>query len=575
MTIRSKGIVLGVAMMAALPLWSTAQSDTSVAPVSKEAPNNWYQLDRASTGYYGISLDKAYDFVKGKPNHQVLVAVIDGGFDTLQPDLKPILWHNPGEIPNNGIDDDHNGYVDDYYGWNFIGGKDGTNLHQDSEEAARLYWSLKEKYDSTNVDTTKMNAAEKAEYAEFLRARDEVNNGVNPAELLQMERILPVLERGDSIIRHDLGKDEFTGNDLKGYTSDDRDARIATAIYLNMAQANKNYDISNTDILQFLKEQIRKGEAASTPPKDFRDSIVKDNPNDINDRYYGNNDVMAGTPSHGTHCTGIIGAVRDNGIGMNGIANNVKVMMVRAVPDGDEHDKDIANAIRYAVDNGAEVISMSFGKAFSPQKGWVDDAVKYAERKDVLLVHAAGNDSKNDDTGLNYPSPVFRDSSGVANNFITVGASGDPTNGGFTASFSNYGKKSVDVFAPGVNIYSTLPHDKFGKMSGTSMAAPVVAGVAALILEYYPDLSAQQVRYVIDHSAVPETEKVKLPGSTDDSVSLADISISGGEVNAYNALRLASTLKGERAKGDNGFSNARDDNSKKSHHNKKKRRNRD
>ncbi|MGN6601019.1 MAG: S8 family serine peptidase [Ginsengibacter sp.] len=575
MTSRSKRFIFGVALMAALPLCGMAQSDTSVAQVSKEAPKNWYQLDRATTGYYGISLDKAYDFVKGKPNHQVLVAVIDGGVDTLQPDLKQILWHNPGEIPNNGIDDDHNGYVDDYYGWNFIGGKDGTNLHQDSEEAARLYWKLKAKYDSTDVDTTTMNAAEKAQYAEYLRARDAVNDGVNPAELLQMERILPVLERGDSVIRHDLGKDEFTGNDLKGYTSDNRDARIATAIYLNMAQANKNYDISNTDILQFLKEQIRKGEAASTPPKDFRDSIVKDNPNDINDRYYGNNDVMAGTPSHGTHCTGIIGAVRDNGIGMNGIANNVKVMMVRAVPDGDEHDKDIANAIRYAVDNGAEVISMSFGKAFSPQKGWVDDAVKYAQSKDVLLVHAAGNDAKDDDTGLNYPSPVFRDSSGVANNFITVGASGDPTNGGFTASFSNYGKKSVDVFAPGVNIYSTLPHDKFGKMSGTSMAAPVVAGVAALILEYYPDLSAQQVRYVIDHSAVPETEKVKLPGSTDDSVSLADISISGGEVNAYDALKLASTLKGERAKGDNGFSNARDDNSKKSHHKKKKRKNRD
>ncbi|MGN6247158.1 MAG: S8 family serine peptidase [Ginsengibacter sp.] len=574
MTSRSKRFIFGVALMAALPLCGMAQSDTSVAQVSKEAPNNWYQLDRATTGYYGISLDKAYDFVKGKPNHQVLVAVIDGGVDTLQPDLKQILWHNPGEIPNNGIDDDHNGYVDDYYGWNFIGGKDGTNLHQDSEEAARLYWKLKAKYDSTDVDTTTMNAAEKAQYAEYLRARDAVNDGVNPAELLQMERILPVLERGDSVIRHDLGKDEFTGNDLKAYTSDNRDARIATAIYLNMAQANKNYDISNTDILQFLKEQIRKGEAASTPPKDFRDSIVKDNPNDINDRYYGNNDVMAGTPSHGTHCTGIIGAVRDNGIGMNGIANNVKVMMVRAVPDGDEHDKDIANAIRYAVDNGAEVISMSFGKAFSPQKGWVDDAVKYAQSKDVLLVHAAGNDAKDDDSGLNYPSSVFRDSSGVANNFITVGASGDPTNGGFTASFSNYGKKSVDVFAPGVNIYSTLPHDKFGKMSGTSMAAPVVAGVAALILEYYPDLSAQQVRYVIDHSAVPETEKVKLPGSTDDSVSLADISISGGEVNAYNALKLASTLKGERAKGDNGFSNARDDNSKKSHHKKKKRKNR-
>jgi subtilisin family serine protease len=416
-----------------------------------------------------------------------------------------------------------------------------------------------------------MNAAQKDEYATYLRAKKDVTQGVEPAQLMQMQRILPVLERGDSVIRKDLGKSEFTGNDVKGYTSEDPDAKIAAAIYLNMAKANKNYNISNTDILEYLRGQVRKGEAASTPPEDFRDEIVKDNPNDINDRYYGNNDVMAGTPSHGTHVTGIIAAARDNGIGMNGIANNVKVMMVRAVPDGDEHDKDIANAIRYAVNNGAEVISMSFGKPFSPQKTWVDDAVKYAQSKGVLLVHAAGNDAENIDSAQNFPNPVYRDGSGVDPDFITVGASGDSTNGGFTASFSNYGKKSVDLFAPGVNIYSTLPNDKFGDFSGTSMATPVVAGVAALILEYYPDLSAQQVKYVIDNSVTPITQKVKLPG-TDDSVSLANISITGGELNAYNALKLASTLKGERTKDDNGYVKKDNDDRKKDHHKRKKRR---
>ncbi|HSN10169.1 MAG TPA: S8 family serine peptidase [Hanamia sp.] len=571
MTNRSKRIFLGMVMMVSLPLCGMAQSDTSSVIKQKVAPNNWYQLDRSTTGYYGISLDKAYDFLKGKQSHQVLVGVIDSGVDTLQPDLKSILWHNPGEIPGNGIDDDHNGYVDDVYGWNFIGGKDGRNVHQDSYEAARVYWKLKDKYDSTDIDTTKMDAAQKTEYETYLRAKDDVTQGVEPAQLMQMQRILPVLERGDSVIRKDLGKTEFTGNDVKGYTSDDPDAKIAAAIYLNMAKANKNYNISNTDILEYLRGQVRKGEAASTPPEDFRDEIVKDNPNDINDRYYGNNDVMAGTPSHGTHVTGIIAAERDNGIGMNGIANNVKVMMVRAVPDGDEHDKDIANAIRYAVDNGAEVISMSFGKPFSPQKNWVDDAVKYAQSKGVLLVHAAGNDAENIDSAQNFPNPVYRDGSGVDPDFITVGASGDSTNGGFTASFSNYGKKSVDLFAPGVNIYSTLPHDKFGDFSGTSMATPVVAGVAALILEYYPDLSAQQVKYVIDNSVTPITQKVKLPG-TDDSVSLADISITGGELNAYNALKLASTLKGERTKDDDGYIKKDNDDRKKSHHKRKKRR---
>jgi subtilisin family serine protease len=248
---------------------------------------------------------------------------------------------------------------------------------------------------------------------------------------------------------------------------------------------------------------------------------------------------------HGTHCVGIIGAAKNNGKGSDGIADNVKIMMVRAVPDGDEHDKDIALAIRYAADNGAQIISMSFGKDFSPQKKWVDEAVKYAESKGVLLVHAAGNDAKNIDTADNFPNPVFADGKGRANTFVTVGASGDATNGGLTASFSNYGKKEVDLFSPGVKIYSTLPGSNYGNLSGTSMACPVVAGVAAFLLEYYPNLSAKQLKYIIEKSAVPISEKVKLPG-TDEKVNLSDISKSGGIVNAYEAVKLAATIKGER-----------------------------
>jgi subtilisin family serine protease len=546
---RSKLIFFAIALMATLPFYTFAQTDSTNSAdsiSSKTAPNNWFELDRTTTGYYGISLDKAYDFLKGKKSQTVIVAVIDSGVDTLHEDLKPILWHNPGEIPGNGIDDDKNGYVDDIYGWNFIGGKDGRNVHQDSPEAARVYWKLKHKYGDSIPDTTKMSDEEKAEYATYQRAKDEVFKGINFSELLQLQRILPVIEKGDSAIAKDLGKSNFKIEDVKGYTSNYQDAKIAAAIYMNIGNGNNNYDISNQDILSELRGEVLKGEAASAPPKDLRGEIVKDNYNDINDRFYGNNDVMAGTPSHGTHCSGIIAAIRNNGVGMNGVADNVRIMMIRAVPNGDEHDKDIANAIRYAVDNGAKVISMSFGKGFSPEKNWVDDAVKYAASKDVLLVHAAGNDAENIDSTENYPNPVYQDKSGVAKNFITVGASGDSTNGGFTASFSNYGKNSVDVFAPGVNIYSTLPGgNNYGNYSGTSMATPVVAGVAALIREYFPDLSAEQVKQVIEKSASPETDKVKLPG-TDDRVNLSDISKTGGEINAYNAVKLASTLKGEK-----------------------------
>lgn len=548
-----KRFFFAIIFMAFVPFTTFAQGSSKKVT----APHNWFELDRTETGYYGISLDKAYQFLTNKKSKTVVVALIDTGVDTTQEDLKSVLWHNPGEIPGNGIDDDHNGYVDDVYGWNFIGGKDGRNVHDDTSEGARVYWKLHEKYGDDIPDTTKMEPGQKKEIKEYLRAKQEIMGSViDPKDLMFMKKILPRLEEGDSIIAKDLGKTEFNGDDLKAYNPKDIYSKTAASINLNMCKANNDYTITNGDILEDLKAQIGKAESALTPPKDFRGEIVKDNENDINDRYYGNNDVMAGTPSHGTHCSGIIAAIRNNGIGIDGIANDVKIMMVRAVADADEHDKDIANAIRYAVDNGAQIISMSFGKGFSPQKSWVDDAVRYAENKDVLLVLAAGNDHKDIDSAENFPNPVYADNTGRAKNFITVGASGDPTNGGFTASFSNYGKNEVDVFAPGVNIYSTLPGaNKYGEFSGTSMACPVVAGVATLILEYFPDLSAEQLKYVIDKSATPIKEKVILPGTqktpdgdqeSEKMVNLSDISKSGGEVNAFEAVKLASTLKGDR-----------------------------
>jgi cell wall-associated protease len=348
------------------------------------------------------------------------------------------------------------------------------------------------------------------------------------------------------LIRKDLGKEEYTCNDLENYTSTDPDAKRSKGFLQQLCKGNQTEDISNTQIIEELEGRLRKAESATTAPKEYRKEVVQDNEEDINDRFYGNNDVMASTPMHGTHCSGIIAGIRNNDKGGDGIADNVRIMMIRAVPDGDEHDKDIANAIRYAVDNGAEVVSMSFGKDFSPEKQWVDDAVKYAEKKGVLLVHAAGNDAKNVDSADNFPCPTYFDGKTRASNWITVGASGDLKNGGITANFSNYGKKEVDVFAPGVQIYATVPGgNTYGKLSGTSMACPVVAGTAALLLEYFPTLSAKQLKYVIEKSAVVPDMDVNIPGTTD-KTKLTDISKTGGLLNAYEAVKLASTLKGDR-----------------------------
>lgn len=513
-----------------------------------EIPKNWHTQNQDSTGIYGISLDKAYGFINSKKikSKQVVVAVIDSGIDTLHEDLKSVLWTNPKEIPYNGIDDDKNGYIDDVHGWNFLGGKDGRNVKKDSYEAARVYNKLKLKFENLTVDESKLSESEKIEWASFNKTKQRLVGDINPEEIAFIKKLMPVFLKGDSVITKDLGKKEYNCKDLDKYVTTNADAKKTKMFLLQLCKGNGTDDITNNQIIDEFDGQIRKSEAADHAPEEYRKLIVQDDETNINDRNYGNNDLMAANPFHGTHCAGIIAAVRNNKIGMDGIADNVKIMMVRAVPDGDEHDKDIALAIRYAVDNGAQVISMSFGKEFSPEKQWVDEAVQYAEKMGVLLVHAAGNDGKNVDTTDNFPSPIYKATNIKASNWITVGASGDPSNGGIAANFSNYGKKEVDIFAPGVQIYSTMPGgDKYGEASGTSMACPVVAGTAALIMSYYPALSAQQIKYVIEKSANQINEVVKQPGS-DLTVPFNELSKSGGLLNAYSAIQLASTLKGER-----------------------------
>jgi len=534
----------------------------SAAAQTNAVPNSWHMMDKEADGYYGVSADKAYQFLKSKnlKSTTVVVAVIDTGIDTLHEDLKPVLWKNTKEIPGNGIDDDKNGYIDDIYGWNFLGGKDGRNVKTDSDERGRVYYGLKDKWDNKEVDKDKLSKTELYEYEMFSKAKAEIKGSFtkeqdfSAVDIASLKELHKTLLSSDSILKKAMGKDTFTGRELDLYTTKSFAERRAKNDFIGIMKANNMLDQTDSEFIDGLMEyieyvegEIRKEAAKYTPPTPYRKNIVGDDENDINDIGYGNNDVMANFSMHGTHCAGIIAAARNNGKGMDGIADNVRIMSLRVVPDGDEHDKDIALAIRYAVDNGARIISMSFGKSYSPQKHWVDEAFAYAESKNVLLVHAAGNDAKDVDVKDNFPNPNYVNG-GRAGNVITVGASAEPNSGSYTASFSNYGKNEVDVFSPGVKIYSTLPGGKnYGNLSGTSMACPLVAGIAALTLEYFPTLTAKQLKYVIEKSAQSPGVKVDKPG-TDEKVELSELSRTGGIVNAYEAVKLAATLTGENNK---------------------------
>lgn len=522
-------------------------------------PNSWHMMDKEADGYSGVSVAKAYQFIKTNnlKSKTVIVAVIDSGIDTLHEDLKSVLWNNPKEIPGNGKDDDNNGYVDDVHGWNFLGSKDGRNVKVDSDERARVYYGFKSKWDNKAVDKATLSKADLYEYEMFLRAKAEMqgnDNGedeFNDVDIPALKLLYASLMSSDSILKKAMDRDTFTGHELTAYITKSFAERRAKNEFLGLMKDNNMLDQSNKEFveglaeyIEYLEGELRKAAAKIKAPETYRKNIVGDNENDINDRNYGNSDIMADFSMHGTHCAGIIGAVRNNGKGMDGIADNVQIMSLKVVPDGDEHDKDIALAIRYAVDHGARVISMSFGKSYSPQKQWVDEAFAYAESKNVLLVHASGNDAKNVDTTYYFPNPVYING-GRNGSTITVGASAEPTSGSFTAAFSNYGKNEVDVFAPGAKIYSTLPGgNNYGNLSGTSMACPLVAGIAALTMEYFPSLSAKQIKYVIEKSVRQPKEKVTKPG-TDELVYMSDISKTGGIVNAYEAVKLAATLVGE------------------------------
>ena len=507
---------------------------TFVAYAQKTPPQNWFLLDAKKDKYPGVSANKAYnELLKGKPAKTVVVAVIDGGTDVSQKDLKEVIWVNEKEIPGNGIDDDKNGYIDDVNGWSFIGGKD-SDVVEDTYELTRMYALLKPKY--KDADTTKLSAQEKADYYLYQEVKKEFRKKSD--ESTRMTELMIKLTNAINQMKAELKTDSPTLDQIKKYN-----ASSPVEVYAQKAVI-KTMEKGAT--LKDLESQLKEGYDYYSKGTlysfnlDFNSRTrVGDNLDDMSERYYGNNHVSGPKGEHGTHVAGIIGAVRNNDFGIDGIAAHVKIMVLRVVPDGDERDKDVANAIRYAANNGAQVINMSFGKNYSPYKYLVDDAVKFAESKDVLIVHAAGNDAKNTDIDNNFPRDKYLGTSTYASNWLEVGASSWKKRKYRAAEFSNYGTVNVDVFAPGVAIYSTLPNNSFASYNGTSMASPVTAGVAALIRSYYPTLTAQQVKEVIMESAVPVKRKVFLPGNDKKKVKMKELCITGGLVNAYAAVLLA------------------------------------
>ncbi|GAA4400064.1 S8 family peptidase [Nibrella viscosa] len=499
----------------------------------------WFHAEPKGDTALGISTERTYqELLKDRKATPVIVAVIDGGVDTTHEDLKRILWKNPKEIPGNGIDDDGNGYVDDVFGWNFLGGKDGRNVRYEQAEETRLYAKLKPLYEGK--ERSAVPADKQKEYDQFVKARTDYRKKL--AEYAAYKQPYNQLFSRVKASTEELKKalqvtklDTTTLQTLK--SADARAQQNAMFLYSFLTSANFGDADTAIDELSKAVEQINaRVDYAYNPEYNPRD-IVGDNPENWKETKYGNSDVTGPDADHGTHVAGIIAADRENNLGVNGVANNVRIMAIRAVPDGDERDKDVANAIRYAVDNGASIINMSFGKSHSPQREAVDQAIRYAETKGVLLVHAAGNDHLDLDAKDQYPSVAYINGQEIPN-MITVGATGRAKGRTMVAEFSNYGRHKVDVFAPGVDIFSTVPGSEYQNHSGTSMAAPVVTGIAAVLKSYFPQLSAEAIKKIIVDSAVRYPLQVTKPGSKE-PVSFAELSKTGAVVNLYEAVKLA------------------------------------
>lgn len=502
----------------------------------------WHLLNYQQDKYFGTGVKEAYQLLTNKKSSTVIIAVIDSGIDTLHEDLKPVLWTNPKEIPGNRKDDDGNGYADDIHGWNFCGAASGENMSVNTHEIARVYHHWKKEFEGkkeTDISTERKflfqqwKRSEKLldkQYDEYIKSFPNIENFSNG------------LQTTNRLITTYLSKATFNKAAISLIQNGDS-LGWATNVWMDLFKKTDDTTVTNTAIINeittYKNNLLANKKRMEEEPIDYRGALTKDKYEDIHDSIYGNNNLYAHAGNHGTHVAGIIGAVRNNNIGVEGIVDNVRILFLRAVPGGDEHDKDVALSIRYAVDNGAKIINMSFGKPVSPYKQMVDDAVKYADKNGVLIVHGAGNDGVDIDKEPFYPSPVFIDGT-KATNYLTIGASGDYSTGSLTASFSNYGKL-VDIFAPGVYINSTTFSNGYEAFDGTSMASPVAAGVAGLIKSYFPDITPEQMIDLLIKTGSPVKEPVTIPGG-DKKVNMLQLCSSGKIINAYEAVKLALKL---------------------------------
>ncbi len=511
-------ISCGTAKFSGNPISTPLTSYYKKEPLEDIEKKFWHLLDLRKDSIPGMSVEKAHEeLIRGRKGEKVIVAVIDSGVDIQHPDLQDAIWVNKDEIPNNNIDDDQNGYVDDLHGWNFLGDSELENM-----ESVRL--QRKEVLGSEA-------------YKRFERDRLE-NIKSKEQELRSVEDMTYKFKESDSVIKVTLGKENYTLKDIEDF-SPKSFALIEALMFIRFIDENK---LTKSKLDNYLKGARRAIDAHYNIDFDGR-SIVGDNPDDINDTIYGNGNVIGPYKegaNHGTHVSGIIASNRSNDIGNKGIYDSVEIMVLRAIPDGDEYDKDVALAIRYAVDNGAKVVNTSFGKGYSPHKDWVWEALKHAEKNDVLIVNAAGNSAANINPG-NQKTYVTDEVDGkeIVSNFLTVGAVGSSYSKKQVASFSNFGSINVDVFAPGHKIWSCIPFEKHQYYSGTSMAAPNTSGVAAVIRSFFPKMKAHQVKKTLMDSGMPMHPNLERPASSE-LVNPKKLSKSGKVVNLYNALIFAS-----------------------------------